>query len=97
MVKLVFNTNNEFNVTAFNRNTTFNGEEISSSAYCNITYTSENSATLHELALSPITSIQIKKDNEVIYDAGNITARITYIDETLNTDFIAINLNLQFN
>ena len=84
----------EFQVESYNKTTTFSGENISSSAYCQVN--TDNINTLNELAADPITSIQILHDGDLIYNLQNINAKIDNINESLSMDRIFINVNLTF-
>ena len=86
--------NTEFELVAFNRNTYFSENSISSTANCDINLSDVSS--LEALIDTTITSFQIKYENNVIYDLTDISAKITSISEYLNTDHISTNIGLTF-
>ena len=86
--------NMELNVDAYIRNTTFSGEEITSTGYCTIN--TDDISVLNSLGQEEITSIQIYHDDTLIYNASNISARVSAINEYLNEDKMTININLIF-
>ena len=98
MAKIVLN-NEEFGFQGYNRNTYFNGENITSTGYITGLSGSDLPARLEALAESALTSIIIKKeDNTVIYSLTNLNAKINSIDENYNgIDAVLTSLNLQFN
>ena len=87
--------NAEFEVENYNKNTFFGGESISSTASCSVL--TNDPTVFNEMASTPITSIQILHDGEVIYNLQNISARIESINEYLNVDRMSINIGLNFN
>lgn len=93
MNKIKFN-DVEFEVESYNKNTSFNGEEIDSYASCSII--TNDVISLGNVAMEEITSLQIIHDEEVIYDLHDINAKIDNINEYLNGDRININVNLKF-
>lgn len=94
MAKIYLN-NSYFTVNTFNRNTSFNGDGVTSYAYVNL---GGDTSGLHTLGNTEITSLLIKKDDgTTIYDAGEISAHISTIDESLTEDRMNVNVNLQFN
>ena len=86
--------NSEFELTSFSRNTYFSDNEINSTANCDLRII--GSSILDELADADITSLQIKHDNDVIYNLTDISAKITNISEYLNTDYINTSVSLTF-
>lgn len=96
MYTLILNETN-FQINSFGRNTYFQEDgSYTSNGYMNFVNSNNLAATLHALAQEPITSLIIKLNNEVVYNAGEINARIQSIDENLNGDTMNINLNIQF-
>lgn len=86
--------NSEFEVENYYRSTSFTDNVIQSSGNC-VLNTSDTSA-LYEIAESPITLIQITKDDEIIYNLDNITAHIENIIESFSADRFYINVNFIF-
>lgn len=93
MTTIKFN-NTVFEVESYNKNTFFNGEEITSNANCTIKMT--DMAPLNALTQTTITAIQIHYDNTLIYDLQDVSAKIDSIGEYLNTDRMSISVNLTF-
>ena len=87
--------NTSFEVESYNKNTSFMGETISSSASCTIT--TNNIELLNTLAQDSITSIQIMHNNDLIYNLADIDAKIDNISEYLNGDRMGVSVNLTFN
>ena len=85
--------NEEFEVEHYSKTTHFSQYEITSSANCSV---NGDIATLNTLAESPITSIQIICNNEVIYNLQNITAHIDSISENFPGDRMYINVSMTF-
>lgn len=83
-------------IDTFNRNTYFNDNIMTSTGYIGISDQHVTAASLHSLAEETITSFQIKNGEDVIYDAGEIEAHITSIDESLMGDRMHTNINIQF-
>lgn len=86
--------NSEFEITGFNRNTYFQDGTVSSTAICDIRLS--DISVLQALAAVTITSLQIKHNNDIIYNLADISARITNIGEYLNTDCINTTIGLTF-
>ena len=86
--------NIELEVEAYTRNTTFSGEEITSTGYCTVNV--DEVAVLNSLGEEEITSIQIYHDETLIYNISNIKARVSAINEYLNDNKMTININLIF-
>ena len=84
-----------FEVESYNKNTSFMGETISSSASCTIN--TNNIESLNALAQDSITSIQILHNNDLIYNLADIDAKIDNISEYLNGDRMGVSVNLTFN
>jgi len=97
MATMIFNESLEFEFGDYSRNTYFGGETISSDGYVNNIQGANIAAELEDFANEPITSIQIKKDNEVIYNLTDIDARLTSINEGYNGDRMYTNIVLHFN
>ena len=97
MAKIVLNEQ-AFDFDSYTRNTYFNGESITSSAYIGNMRGADLANTLAELGTEAITSISITVNDEPIYTLSNINAHINSMDESFNgVDQINTNLNLQFN
>ena len=87
----------EYTVRSFSRSTSFVNNTINSYGYCSLERGTENANDIYALALSPITSLIIKTDDdELIYDAGQISAQINNIDEVLEQDHINLSMNIRF-
>lgn len=86
--------NTEFEVESYNKNTYFTGENIMSNANCSIKVVDMN--TLNALVPVAITSIQIKYDNNIIYNLTDVNAKIDSINEYLNGDHMNTNVNFTF-
>lgn len=84
----------EFTVVSYNKSTTFNGDNINSSAYCDII--PADIAALHALGDDLITTIKIYHDEELIYNLTDQEAHITNINEYLNNDHMNANVTLIF-
>ena len=88
--------NTEFELESYNRNTYFNLDgSMNSNAGCSII--TDNVLELNTLAETPITSLQIFHDEELIYNLQNINININSISEYLNNDKIDISMNMTFN
>ena len=94
MNTIIFNGTATFGVESFNKNTSFEGETVTSSGYANLIVTDMDDLTA--VAQDTITSIQIKHDNDVIYNSSNLTARISVINEYLNMDRMSVSVNFNF-
>ena len=97
MATMIFNNTLEFEFYDYSRNTYFNGESVTSDGYVNNIQGANIAAELDDFADEPITSIQIKKDDEVIYNLTDIDARLTSINEGYNGDRMYTNIALHFN
>ena len=86
--------NTEFELTAFGRNTSFYENSITSTANCDINVSDTD--LLEALTDIQITSLQIKYDDNIIYNLNDINAKITNINEYLNTDHISTSIGLTF-
>ena len=95
MTKIVIN-NNEFDVLSFNRNTYVNEDQVFSNASIIFAANDTPVSNLHALVGNSITSLKLKKNDEIIYDAGEINATITSLNESLMGDEININANIEF-
>ena len=84
----------ELPVTSYNKNTSFNGDSISSNAYLNVE--TDNVAALNELAEDTIDVIQILHEDSVIYDLQDAGAKISSINESMGEDRMYISVNLIF-
>jgi len=85
----------EFEVEAFNKNTYFTGTTIMSNANCSIKLI--DVSALSALIPLTITSIQIKHNNDVIYNLSDIEAKIDSTVDYLNNDHITTTINLTIN
>ena len=94
MNTIIFNGTATFGVENFNKNTSFEGETVISSGYANLIVADMDDLTA--VAQDTITSIQIKHDNDVIYNSSNLTARISVINEYLNMDRMSVSVNFNF-
>lgn len=86
--------NTEFELAAFTRNTSFYENSIASTASCDIKVSDTD--LLETLTDIQITSLQIKYDDNIIYNLDGINAKITNINEYLNTDHINTTIGLTF-
>ena len=84
----------ELEITSYNRNTYFNGTDISSTATCAVK--TDNIAALNAMVGTTIDLIQIYHDNTLIYNLPDISATIDSISEYLSDDYINISLNIPF-
>lgn len=87
----------EFEFSYYSRNTYFNNSEISSNASISGLKGNDIANTLTALAQDTITTIQIKKDNVVIYSLDNISAKIQSFEESYDGYNFNVNLNINFN
>lgn len=97
MATIILNNSLEFEFSDYIRNTYFNNDGITSEGYINNIKGNNISVQLYELSEETITSIQIKKDNEIIYTLPNINANLTNINEGYNGERVYINIALRFN
>lgn len=93
MIKIKLN-NEEFEISAFTKTTTFYNQEMVSTANC--TLPTLDMAVISELAQTPITSLQIYNNDNKIYELDNINAVITNIVEMLEDTYINITMNIAF-
>ena len=84
----------EFQVENYSKNTYLSDGHISSNANCSVIVS--DITVLNALMLDTITSIQIKYNDDVIYDLHDISAHIDNISEYLNVDRMNISVNLTF-
>ena len=98
MNTVIFNNDTEhaFELSSYNRNTTFNGEQINSTAYMTLRADSSTIEYISSFIQTNITSIILTHDSDVVYQLNNISARITSIDEYLNNDYVQMNINFIF-
>ena len=97
MAKIILN-NEEFDFSGYNRSIYFSDENMTSNGYISNLRGTNVANRLSDLAQETITSITIKKDNDVIYELDNIDAKINTMDESYNGDDAVItNVNIQFN
>lgn len=97
MPTIILNSTTTLPITAFNRNTYFNGEALTGNAYFTVNGSGES---LYELINAEITSLQIKSSaNVVIYDADPITAKIDSVNDSLNGEqmMASVNMTIQSN
>lgn len=86
--------NTEFQLQSYSRNTYFNEGGITSNASCNIK--TPDTDDLMALGEETITSIQIKVDNNVIYELENITAKVDNINEYFDGQNMNFSINFMF-
>jgi len=86
--------NTEFQVESYSKNTYLSEGHIISNASCSVIVS--DIAVLNALMQDTITSIQIKYNDDVIYNLQDISAHIDNISEYLNVDRMNINVNLTF-
>lgn len=94
MFKLILNNTIELDINSFGRTTNFNSDNMYSQGYI---VTNSNASSLYSLAGEKITSLAIKKDDEIIYNLIDIDAKINSIDETLGLEQMTTNINIIFN
>lgn len=87
----------EFEFAFYNRNTYFSGANITSTANINQIKGDNIAEKLTALAQETITSLKIKKDNEIIYSLENLNAQIQSFDESFDGEVFNVNLNINFN
>lgn len=96
MTKILLN-NKELEVISFNRNTSTTENGIFGNAFISLVPGGMNATIIHQLIKEPnITSLVLIKDDEVIYNAGEINATITSINETLTEDGMNLIVNIDF-
>ena len=86
--------NTEFEITSYTRNTSFGGDTISMTAYCDVA--SAANVDVYALGQDTITSIQIYHDDTLIYDLQDISAHIDSSSEYLNVDHMSLNIIITF-
>ena len=86
--------NTEIPVTNYSKTTTFSEDTINSYAYTMVN--ASDMAALEALAATPITSLQIYHDGTLVYDLGEINARIDSINDSLSDDRVYTNINMTF-
>lgn len=84
----------QMQVISFNRYVNFNNGVMSGSCNCQVV-TSDLSG-LQELGTTPVTSIQIIHDDQIIYNLTDIETHVASINETLVEDHIDISLTFDF-
>ena len=94
MIKLIINGELETELTGYNRNRVIHPDEINDTTQCDIAF--EDVEKFVEFGSTPITSLQIVKDGEIIYNLVNIHARIDVISERLQDEAMLVQLNLVF-
>jgi len=93
MSTIKFN-NATFTLESFNKNTYFGGETITSTANCVIL--NEDPTDLMALANTPITSIQIYREQELIYNSQNINAHLDNTNEFYDGNRMVVSIGLTF-
>lgn len=93
MTKIILN-NVEFQLEAYNRNTYFNGNTMSSNA--SISIGQGDIDALCTLGKTIITSLEIQINDETIYTLNNIHAKINELNEYFNGERISTNMSLTF-
>lgn len=96
MVTMILNNTLEFEFNDYSRNTYFGGESVTSEGYINGIKSPNASSELDDYADEPITSIKIKKDDEVIYNLTDISAKVVSINEGYNGNNVYVNVTLRF-
>lgn len=81
-------------VDSYNKSTYFDGDNITSTASCNII--PSDMTALNAVAVAGITAIQIHHNDTLIYDLQNISAHINNISEYLNDDRVNVTVSLTF-
>ena len=92
MITITFNEE-VFPLIEFSRNTYLSEGQVESNIYCSLE--SSAIAPLYDLFQVDITSIIIKRDNVIIYDAGNTTSHLLNVSENLNEGRITTSVNLR--
>lgn len=95
MITITLN-NLSFEIRSFSRHTQYTLDTIDSHGQFEIIDGVAELPKIKSLINVPIISLIIKKDNEIIYDMGTITANIECVDELLNGEAIDIDVHLQF-
>lgn len=96
MATMIFNDTLEFEFNDYSRNTYFNGNSITSEGYINGILGANISTELDDFANVPITSIQIKKEDEIVYSLQDINATLASINEGYNGSNVYTNITLRF-
>ena len=86
--------NTEFQVESYSKSTYLSDGHVASNANCSVIV--DDITVLNALMQDTITSIQIKYNDDVIYNLQNINAHIDNISEYLNTNRMNVNVNLIF-
>lgn len=98
MATIILNGEEEFTFTDYSRYINFEGETTTDTASISNMNGANASARLYALAQDPITSLQIKNNDNVIYTLDNLNGSITNIYEGYTGgDSVTANLNLKFN
>lgn len=98
MATIILNGEEEFTFTDYSRYINFEMENTTDTATVNNMRGINVGSRLYALAQEPITSIQIKNGETVIYTLDNLDGSITNIYEGYNGgDSVTANLNLRFN
>ncbi len=96
MATMIFNDTLEFEFNDYSRNTYFNGSSITSEGQINGILGANISTELDDFANVPITSIQIKKEDEIVYSLQDINATLASINEGYNGSNVYTNITLHF-
>ena len=84
---IVLNTNHEYEINGFSRNTNVQDGKLVSSAYVVLKDpTASDIEDLRGLALYTITNLKLTADGEDVYAMDNLQARITSIDESMDEE-----------
>ena len=83
-----------FELFAFNRRTTYNEEKAST---IDITINSNNNDELFAIDTNLITVLKIIKDNEIVFDIGEMTGKLNTISEIFDGEKIKTDVTIQLN
>lgn len=98
MVRIKFNNSEDyiFALNGYSRNTNFEGGNMNSYIYVNLTPSANVLTKLQRLGVGTITDIELLRENdESIYSISEIEGHIGSIDESLQGDEIYINMNIR--
>ena len=83
----------ELEFQGYNRHTYYDANDgVISNAYINMINGENTLASITALTKEIITSIKIKKDNEIIYELSNLNAQIQSSDESYDGNYVNINI-----
>ena len=95
MTQMIINNGQPFTISGYNRHTQIYEGHIISSGTFNIPSISSYSS-ITAMALTTITDLKIKIDDNVIYHLENLNAHISNISENLYDEEVSISVNIVF-